>query len=127
MTTHLYPLVIGWAPYFHSVNLKVWGRLDKNTQDFLTAHFKELESDMWAHAAKVGQDGINCNIGQGECLYGTKGNMTLVPVSDADKATLKKLSAELIVPRWAKRCGAECVADWNSTVGKAISVTATAQ
>jgi TRAP-type transport system periplasmic protein len=127
VTTHLYPLVIGWAPYFHSVNLAVWNRLDKSTQDFMTAQFAKLEADMWAHARKVSQDGINCSVGQGECLYGTKASMTLVPVADADKATLKKLSSDLIVPAWAKRCGKPCVDDWNATVGKVVGITAAAQ
>lgn len=123
VTDYLYPLVVGWAPWFHAVNLKTWNKLDKKTQDFLIAQFKTLEDEFWAVAAKEAQDGINCNTGKGECIYGVKGAMTLVPVTDGDKKTLAKVLSDVVVPRWAERCGADCVKDWNDTVGKVVNIT----
>jgi hypothetical protein len=31
-----------------------------------------------------------------------------------------------VLPRWAARCGAECVRNWNDTVGKVVGLTAKA-
>jgi TRAP-type C4-dicarboxylate transport system substrate-binding protein len=127
VTSYLYPLVLGWAPYFSAVNLATWNHLDKPTQDFLTTQLRQMESDMWAHVGEVAQDGINCNIGKGECRTGVKANMNLVGVSDSDRAQLKKLLVESVVPLWAKRCGQACVNDWNNSVGKVVGVTAVAK
>ena len=53
-----------------------------------------------------------------------KGKMTLVQPSEADQALLKKVLAETIVPKWAARCSAQCVQDFNGTIGKIVGVTA---
>jgi len=126
VTDHLFPLVLGWAPYFSAVNLDTWNELDEPTKAFLTEAFAKLEDEMWTHVAGVATDGVNCNTGLGECKNGIKANMKLVEVSDADKAMLAKMVGETILPRWAERCGAACVADWNATVGKVLGFEAKA-
>jgi TRAP-type transport system periplasmic protein len=50
--------------------------------------------------------------------------MTWVKVSDADMALHKKFVEETVVARWAERCGKECAAEWNDTVGKIVGMTA---
>jgi TRAP-type C4-dicarboxylate transport system substrate-binding protein len=127
VTDHLFPLVLGWAPYFSAVNLDTWNRLDEPTRTFLTGAFAKLEDEMWAHVAAAAADGINCNTGAGECKTGIKANMKLVEVSDADRALLAAMVTKTILPRWAGRCGKTCVADWNATVGKAIGFEAKAE
>lgn len=127
VTTHLYPLVVGWAPWFSAVNINSWNRMDPKVRAFLESEFKTLEDQFWQTAAKEVQDGINCNTGKGECIYGVKGAMTLVPVSEADKAALAKVARDVVVPKWAARCGAECARDWSATVGKVIGTVATAK
>lgn len=126
VTTHIYPLNLGWAVWFHAVNLDKWNSLDPKVQDFFLEHFAKLKEDLWAMAAVEAQDGINCNTGKGECQFGYKGAMTLVPVTDADKQLLHDLVGSTIVPRWAKECGDQCVKDWNATMGKAVGITASA-
>ena len=127
VTTHLYPLNLGWAVWFHAVNLDKWNSLDPKVQAFFLEHFAKLENDLWAMAAVEAQDGINCNTGKGECLYGYKGAMTEVPVTDGDKQLLHDLVGSTIVPRWAKECGDKCVKDWNATMGKVVGITASAK
>lgn len=124
VTTHLYPLVVGWAPWFTAVNLNTWNRMDPKTREFFQARYKTLEDQYWANAAKEAQDGINCNIGKDPCVFGVKGAMKLVPVSDADKAELARIAREVIVKKWAQRCGAECAKDWTNTVGKVVGISA---
>lgn len=126
VTDHLYPLVLGWAPYFHAVNLDTWNSLDEPTQSFLLEQFAKMEDQMWEHVAGVAEEGINCNTGLGPCARGTAASMTLVEPSEADREVLRDLLAETVIPRWAERCGAECVSDWNATVGEALGVQAEA-
>lgn len=127
VTTHFYPLNISFAPWFSAVNLTTWNRLDPKVQAFMLEQYKALEEQFWQTSAKEAQDGINCNTGQGECVFGVKGNMKLVPVSDADQAVLARASKEVVVPRWAARCGAACAQQWSDTVGKAVGVSAVAR
>jgi TRAP-type C4-dicarboxylate transport system substrate-binding protein len=123
VTNYLYPLVVGWAPWFTAVNLNTWNRMDPQTRQFFEANFRKLEDAYWDNTAKEAQDGINCNTGQGECMFGTKGHMKLVPVTDADKATLMRVARDVVVKKWAERCGADCARDWNNSVGKAIGLS----
>ena len=126
-TDHLFPLVLGWAPYFSAINLDTWNALDEPTKAFLTEQFAKLESEMWTHVAAAAEQGINCNTGIGECTTGIKANMKLVEVSDADKQLLAGMVGETILPRWAGRCGEACVSAWNETVGQALGFTAKAE
>jgi TRAP-type C4-dicarboxylate transport system substrate-binding protein len=127
VTDHLYPLVLGWAPYFTAINKDTWDGLDEPTRAFLTDAFADLEAEVWEHVAGVAQEGINCNTGQEPCTTGIKANMKLVEVTEADSALLAGMVNDTILPRWAARCGEQCVADWNGTVGAALGFEAKAQ
>jgi len=37
---------------------------------------------------------------------------------------LKKVLSDTMVPKWAERCSAACVADFNATVGKVVGLSA---
>ncbi len=58
------------------------------------------------------------------CKLGTKAKLKVVMPSDADKALLRKVVTEVLVPKWAARCSAECIAEFNATIGKAVGVVA---
>lgn len=49
--------------------------------------------------------------------------MTLVELSDADKARREEVVQNVVLVKWAKRCGKECAAKWNDTVGKVVGLT----
>jgi TRAP-type C4-dicarboxylate transport system substrate-binding protein len=127
VTDHLFPLVLGWSPYFSAINNDSWNALNEPTKKFLTDAFAKLEDDMWKHVGEVAVEGVNCNTGIGECKAGIKAKMKLVNVSDADKALLAGMVTKTILPRWAARCGEACVADWNGSVGKALGFEAKAK
>lgn len=127
VTDYLLPLNLGWAVWFHAVNLDTWNGLDPSVQKFLDEQFSEVEQAFWDNAAIEAQDGINCNTGKGECRFGEKGAMTLVPVKPEDEALLKELLQTVVVPRWASECGGECVAKFNDTIGKVVGITAKAE
>lgn len=65
-----------------------------------------------------------CNTGDDSCSEGTKFDMTLVEVSDADRAAVSAAATEVVLPDWIARCEATyegCTAVWNDTVGAAVA------
>ena len=52
--------------------------------------------------------------------------MVLVEPSAADLALRDKVANEVVLARWAERCGAECAENWNATVGSLLGLTAKA-
>ena len=70
------------------------------------------------------QAGINCNTGAGECPNGQPAAMKYVAPSEADEAERKTILEQVVLKKWAARCTAECVEEWNQTVGKVVGVAA---
>jgi TRAP-type C4-dicarboxylate transport system substrate-binding protein len=122
---YIHPLALTWGMWFHAVNLDTWNRLDPSVQAFFEEQFALEQERRWALAAEENQDGVNCNTGQGECKYGVQGSITLVPVTQADKDLLQSWVPTLSAS-WAKSCGADCVAEWNASMGKAIGMSLSA-
>ncbi|MGE4439624.1 MAG: transporter, partial [Achromobacter sp.] len=44
--------------------------------------------------------------------------------SQAARDLLKKVTQEAVLPKWAARCSAQCVKDFNATIGMTLGVTA---
>lgn len=126
VTDHLYMLPMGWSMTFFGANLRAWERLDPRVRAFLEPEFAALEGRMWAQAKADVEDGINCNAGRQPCNDGIMATppMTLVAVSEADKARAQALLRERVLREWARRCGSACVREWNATVGKLVGIEA---
>ena len=124
VTTHQLPLSLGWAVRFTAVNLDSWERFDPQVRDFFVEQFAQQEEKAWALMKEATVDADNCNTGQDSCTYGKKANLTIVPISDEDRATYRQIIESNVLPGWAGRCGAECAQEWNQTVGKAVGLTA---
>lgn len=119
---YLFPMKLYWGFWFSGVSVAAWDKIDPKVQTFLLAEMAKHAEKRWKISGEETQDGINCNIGKGECKYGVKSNMTLVPVKDKDLALLNKWSKE-IGPLWVKRVGVEAAKEWNATAGKALGVS----
>ena len=124
VSTHLMALPINWNQQIHAVNQGTWDKLDPKVRDFLQANVKKLVDNIWDAAAQQTQEGFDCNTGAAACTRPVKGKMTLVQPSDADRAQLAQIR-EVVLKKWAARCSAQCVNDFNATVGKLLKVTAT--
>ena len=126
VTTHLLPLNMGWGSQYWAASMSTWDRLDAKTQALLEEKFGELDEALWEAAAGIGQEGINCSVGREPCM--TEGllkyDMTLVDIGSEDQELAKKILQETVLKQWADRCGADCVKEWNDTVGKALDVKA---
>lgn len=119
---YLLPVPINWSIYYQAVNLNSWKKFDPAVQAYLTEKFASLDERLWAIGAKANQEGIDCNTGKDPCTLGRKENMTLVPATDADKALVKQIAQDVVLPQWAKRCGKDCAGRWNETVGKVVGI-----
>jgi TRAP-type C4-dicarboxylate transport system substrate-binding protein len=124
VSTHLVALPINWNPQIHAVNQKAWNRLDPKVQAFLKTNIDKMLDAMWDGAAAQTQLGFDCNSGAAACPQPVKGKMVLVQPSEADRALLKKTMQDTVLPKWAARCSAQCVSDFNATIGKSLGLTA---
>jgi hypothetical protein len=116
----------GWGIGFFGANLQWWNSLNKDTQAFLEAEFKKVEDRGWEQGGYDLQDGIACNAGKPECKYGIRAAankaMTVVYPTEKDLALHAQILRDSVLKNWAASCGAQCVEDWNATIGKVVRV-----
>ena len=126
VTTHMYTLPVGWSLGAYYANLTWWNRLDPAVRKFLEDMYKEIESKQWQFGGvELTQDGIDCNTGKPSCKVGTPDKdspMVEVKPTEADRAMLKKILAEAVLPNWVKRCGAKCGDIYNEVVAPITGV-----
>jgi TRAP-type C4-dicarboxylate transport system substrate-binding protein len=126
VSDNLYALPMGWSMTFFGANLANWNKLDPKVRELLEKELAGMENRQWEQAKADIQDGINCNTAKGTCKDGIVASpaMTLVQVSEDDRKAAQKILRERVLVDWARRCGAECVKQWNETVGKIAGVEA---
>ncbi|QEI09006.1 TRAP transporter substrate-binding protein [Pigmentiphaga aceris] len=124
VATHLYALPINWNQQIHAVSNKVWTGLDPKVQTFVQTNIKTMIDSIWDAAAKQTQQGYDCNTGAAACTLAVKGKMKLVTPTDADRALLKKVLNEQVLPKWASRTRDTYVTAWNKDVGSTLGLTA---
>jgi TRAP-type C4-dicarboxylate transport system substrate-binding protein len=127
VTSHIYPLAISWGLSAFGVNAAAWDQLPPDIRDTLQTGIGRLEIQIWDAADRETATGLACDIGARECAGGKMFHMTLVPVSATDEARRAQLLAGSILPRWVQRCGNDCVAAWNETLGPALGIPAAAE
>ena len=125
VSSHLYPMYLGWSINYQGVNLDSWNGWPEEVQKFFAEQFDAFEDKMWDTAARAVADAENCNFGKEPCEMGKMAEMTLVPIGEADKEKHKELMQETVLVEWAKRCGKDCAAEWNDTVGQVVGLQIT--
>lgn len=123
-TDSLFTLPIGNGLSFYGYSARGWNELDPALRDIVQDEFEKFENAAWELIKVQTQYGINCNTGQGECISGKPSDMVLHEPSPADIERAHEIARSVVVPNWAKRCGKQCVDDWNATVGKVVGVQA---
>lgn len=126
VATHAYTLRVGWGLAFGAMNLDKWKSMSADQQALLSTEINALNDRMWAETATEDEVAIACITG-GQCDIGEAGAMTLVEPSEADLKTRDQIANDVILARWAERCGAECAANWNDTVGALLGLKAEAK
>jgi TRAP-type C4-dicarboxylate transport system substrate-binding protein len=125
VTSYVSDVTVSWGPNILIANHAAWRRFDPGVRDFLTARIAELGDRLWEDAARETQDGIACLTG-GSCDAGPAAHMTRVSTSDADRALVRKSLVDTVLPRWSERCGPQCIANWNETIGRMYGLTVAA-
>lgn len=126
VATHAYTLRVGWGLAFGAMNMDKWNSLSEGQQTLLQSEIATLTDAMWAETATEDDVAIACITG-GECAIGEAGSMTLVEPSEADLKARDTIATDVVLARWAERCGTECAANWNETVGPILGLTAAAK
>lgn len=125
VATHAYTLRVGWGLAFGAMNMDKWNAMSAEQQALFQEEIAALTDRMWAETATEDDIAISCITG-GDCAIGEKGNMKLVQPSAEDLAQRDKIATDVVLARWAKRCGEDCAANWNATVGPILGLTAKA-
>jgi len=108
------------------MNMNKWNRLSDAQKSLLEEEIATLNDTMWKETATEDAIALAC-LSDGPCNLGETGNMTLVEPSAADLLIRDQVAKDVILPRWAERCGPECAANWNRTVGKVLDLKAEAR
>lgn len=124
VSTNLLELPINWNPILYAVNEKAWNKLDPKVQTFIQTNLTKMIDSIWDDAARQTQEGYDCNTGAASCKAAVKGKMKAIVPSADDEALLKKVLQDSVVPKWAQRCSADCVKDFNDTIGKQFNIVA---
>ena len=124
VTTHLFPMYMGWSINVHAVNLETWKRIDPRVQQFMLDQFAKFEDKFWETMRFAMVDADNCNFGKEPCKMAKLAKMILVPVKPEEMELHKKLIETAVLRGWAKRAGAKAAQEWNETVGKVLGMTA---
>ncbi len=123
VVTHNIRVRVGYAATFTAINMDTWKGLNADTQSLIMSEAKKLEDDIWAFESSLDQKGMDCNAA-GPCDKGKPGGMVPITPSAADQAMLKDIAQNVVLKRWAKRCGKTCAEEWNATIGKIVGMQA---
>jgi len=123
VVTHNIRIRVGYAATFTAINMDTWKSLNADTQKLILSEAKKLENDIWAFESSLDKKGMDCNA-SGPCDKGKPGGMIPITPTAADQAKLKDIAQNVVLKRWAKRCGKKCAAEWNATIGKIVGLTA---
>ena len=118
VTTYVYALPLGWSQMVQAVNMKTWERLGPEVQNFLQEQITDLSNRIWERTDFETEQGFACLTGNAECTFGEPADMQLIEISPEDETMLKQVLVDTIVPAWVERCGQECVAKWDATIGE---------
>jgi TRAP-type C4-dicarboxylate transport system substrate-binding protein len=119
VSTHISNLPLSWAVAGYMVNLQWWNRLAPEVRAFLEATMKQVSDEQWALGLAATRDGIDCNIGRtAECrIHNVAARpMTEVVATDADRALVRQVFEQTVLPGWVRRCGARCGEVYNQVI-----------
>lgn len=123
VTSYMMPIAFQLAMNGYGMNLDKWNALSAEDQGKMQAAFDTLTDDIWAYSEELFVDAVKCNVGQQPCETGTLYDLTLVEVTDADKALVGTAVPEVSFPAWKEICDATnpaCSASWMETVGENV-------
>ena len=126
VTHYVHRLTINWGLQIVVVNRATWRGLAPDVRDFLAWELATLEQRVLNWTGQATDQGLACDTVRGDCVDGVKGDMIPVAAAPGDRAVLDRILRIDILPKWAARCGEDCTAGWNRTIGRRMGLTAEA-
>lgn len=127
VTTHIHALPVNWGLSIFGANMGAWQALPASMRATLKQELPKLEIAIWNEAERETGNGIACNIGSDSCAGGHKYAMTEVKPAPTDDARRRTIFANTVLARWVHRCGAQCAAVWNQSIGPVVGIEAHAK
>ncbi len=122
--THAMKIRVGMGLAFAAMSNKMWNTFNADTKAFFEAQAARLEDEMWINSEAEDEIAFACLSGKGKCTKGEPGSVILVDPAQSDLDERDRILKEFVLKKWAARCSAECVADWNATVAPIVGVKA---
>jgi TRAP-type C4-dicarboxylate transport system substrate-binding protein len=122
--THAMLVPVGAGLGFAAMSNKQWNRLNADTQSFFKGQYQKLSEEQWANAKAEDEEALNCLSGNGPCGKGKPGTVKLVQPGPADFKERERVLRDFVLKKWAARCSAECISDWNATAAKVVGIEA---
>lgn len=126
VTTHVHTLGANWGLAVFIANGAAWRALPADLRALLRRELATLESAIWAETERETAAGLACNRGDASCTDGRRGNMTVVQATPQDLRRGRAIVVGAVLPRWVRRCGAECAEVWNRTLAPVTGIEARA-
>jgi TRAP-type C4-dicarboxylate transport system substrate-binding protein len=126
VTSHMLRLPVGFSVSFTLASIASWSKLDDKTKAFIEDAVTAQTDRWWKVTIDEDAMGVICTTGTGECAIGKPGKLVKVEPTTEDEKILATAMRDVVLKRWAKRCGSDtgCIANWNDTIGKVVGLTA---
>lgn len=125
VVTSVLEMPVGFTIIYTAVSEASWNKMNPATKDFFTKEMKEFGDKGWKVIGDEVEMGLVCVSGEGgTCSEGKPGKVVRVKPSEADVKAREAALNDVVLKRWAKRCGAECAKTWTDSVGKLTGLTA---
>ena len=102
VSTHLYPMYLGWSINYQGVNLDSWNNFPPEVQAFFSEQFDAVRGPDVGHRGQGGGRCRELQLRQGALRARQVASMTLVPISDADKEKHAQMMQDIVLVEWAQ-------------------------
>ena len=125
VTKAIYTLPISWGLAVFGANLDAWRSLPEDLRALLLKEMPKLEAAIWEEAEHQSAFERPCNA-TATCAPGSLEALSVVRPSPADQIVRKRIFERQVLPGWVERCGPDCPALWDTTIGPVVGVKAPA-
>jgi TRAP-type C4-dicarboxylate transport system substrate-binding protein len=121
ITQSIYTMPMNWGLAIFAANVDAWESLPPDLRALLRAELPKLEAVVWQEADRETQKELVCGK---DTACGASGVFETVRPSVQDQARRRQVFEQTVLPRWLRRCGADCAPAWNQTIAPVIGIRA---
>jgi TRAP-type C4-dicarboxylate transport system substrate-binding protein len=120
VTNYMMPLAFQLALNGYGINLDTYNAMTPEDQEKLETSFDELVEEIWEYSELLFDDAVRCNVGESPCDTVNEYDLTLVEITEEDRAIIENAVMDISFPSWAETCDKQnptCSEDWEEKVG----------